>query len=498
MHKNSRRHGLIRAIREDSILSNKGLFSELEEIVGSKFVSDDKFIRWSYSMDSNIFDALDPTPPAVVVRPGDTNEVSEILQLANKLKNPVYVRGGGTDGGGSRGTRVKESILIDITRLNSVVGIDENSQTVTALAGTTWGRLNKEVEEKRWRLGYKGPYSGYGSTVGGSVAVQSNGYGSPRYGVVAEDLTNLEVVLPNGEILETGSAVNPSARKFYRYCIGPDLTGIFIGSGGCFGVITEVTLRLYPRAAGTAFGAYGFRNDDSTQKCYYEWLKTREADHVAWFAEDGLRVNSPELSEQGYASMLTFAVEDQTQELVDARAKLLRQIAEDQGGENLDSNKYAKGDWDFKFELLPRWAAKIGQWQWNCHMIPAGDALMDLKSVLSLLKKHEAELEKNGITHSTVSIAHKNAGHVSTSMYYDQSNPDAVKLVKSLCDKYAELSVGKNGGCNYWLGKIWYPYTIMRNPIYRKFLLNLKKAVDPNNILNPGGLTLPTDLDKEV
>lgn len=123
---------------------------------------------------------------------------------------------------------------------------------------------------------------------------------------------------------------------------------------------------------------------------------------------------------------------------------------------------------------------------------------MDLKSVLNLLKRHEVELEKNGVTHSTVSIAHKNAGHVSTSMYYDQSNPDAVKLVKNLCDKYAELSVGKNGGCNYWLGKIWYPYTIMRNPVYRRFLLSLKKAVDPNNILNPGGLTLPTDLNEEV
>ncbi|UCF59302.1 MAG: FAD-binding oxidoreductase [Candidatus Bathyarchaeota archaeon] len=473
------------------------LLIKLREIVGSKYVSDDLFVRWSYSMDSNIFDIINPTPPLIVVRPSTSEEISRILRLANETRTPVYARGGGTDGGGSRGEKISSSILIDMTRMNKVLEVDEISQTVTVQAGTTWGKLNKEVEEKGWKLGFKGPYSGYGSTVGGSVAVQSNGYGSPRYGVVAEDMTNLKVVLPNGEILETGSAVNPKAKKFYRYCIGPDLAGIFVGSGGCFGVIAEVTLRLYPRAIDSAFGAYGFRDYESCQKCYYRWLKTREAEHIAWFAKDGLDVNTPELAEEGYISLLTFVVEDQTHELVEARAKLLNEIAREEGGESLDAEKYAKDDWNYKFELLPRWAAKIGQWQWNCHMIPAGDTLKDLKTIMAFLNQHKEELKKHNITHSTVSIAHKNAGHVSTSLYYDQSSPEAVDLVKELSDKYAEITTTKSGGCNYWLGKFWYPYTIMRSPIYRKLLIKIKKAIDPNNIMNPGGLTLPCTLGEE-
>ncbi|MDH5267508.1 MAG: FAD-binding oxidoreductase [Candidatus Bathyarchaeota archaeon] len=476
---------------------NTTLPVKLREIVGSKYVSDDLFVRWSYSMDSNIFDIINPTPPLIVVRPGTSEEISRILRLANETRTPVYARGGGTDGGGSRGEKISSSILIDVTRMNKVLEVDEMSQTVTVQAGTTWGKLNKEVEEKGWKLGFKGPYSGYGSTVGGSIAVQSNGYGSPRYGVVAEDMTNLKVVLPNGEILETGSAVNPKAKKFYRYCIGPDLAGIFVGSGGCFGVIAEVTLRLYPRAIDSAFGAYGFRDYESCQKCYYRWLKTREAEHIAWFAKDGLDVNTPELAGEGYISLLTFVVEDQTHELVEARAKLLNEIAREEGGESLDAEKYAKDDWNYKFELLPRWAAKIGQWQWNCHMIPAGDTLKDLKTIMAFLDQHKEELKKHNITHSTVSIAHKNAGHVSTSLYYDQSNPEAVDLVKELSDKYAEITTTKSGGCNYWLGKFWYPYTIMRSPIYRKLLIKIKKAIDPNNIMNPGGLTLPCTLEEE-
>ena len=115
---------------------------------------------------------------------------------------------------------------------------------------------------------------------------------------------------------------------------------------------------------------------------------------------------------------------------------------------------------------------------------------------MAFLDQHEEALKKHKITHSTVSIAHKNAGHVSTSLYYDQSNPEAVDLVKKISDKYAEITITKNGGCNYWLGKIWYPYTIMRSPIYRKLLIKVKKAIDPNNIMNPGGLTLPCDLEE--
>ncbi len=471
------------------------LLDDLKNIAGPQYVSKDFLVRWSYSMDSNIFDNINPTPPAIVVRPASIEEIQKILRLANKTRTPVYVRGGGTDAGGSRGEKIQDSILIDITRLNKVVEVDEASQTVSVQAGTTWGRLNKEVEEKGWRLGFKGPYSGYASTVGGSISVQSNGYGSPRYGVCAEDLMNLKVVLPNGEILATGSAVNPCAKKFYRYCIGPDLAGIFVGSGGCFGVIGEVTLRLYSKAVGTAFGAYGFRDYESCQACYYRWLKTREADHVAWFAEDGLEVNTPELAKDGYVSLLTFVVEDQTPELVEARRKLLDQIALEEGGEILDAEKYAKGDWDYKFELLPRWAAKIGQWQWNCHMIPAGDALKDLKDILAFLKQQEEGIKRHNVKHSTVSIAHKNAGHVSTSLYYDQGVPETVDFVKNLSDKYAERAVTKNGGCNYWIGKMWYPYTIMRNPVYREMLIKLKKAIDPNNIMNPGGLSLPTDFE---
>ena len=469
----------------------RNVVESLIHSVGSKFVSDDLCDRWAYSSDSLIYDSTEPTLPAVVVRPSGTKEIQEILRVANETRIPVYVRGGGTQCSGARGEKISSSILIDMTRMNKIVEVDEESITVTAEAGMTWGKLNAELEKRGWRLGFKGPYSGYGSTVGGSVAYQSNGLGSTRFGVVGEEVTNLKVILPNSEILQTGTAVNPNSKNYYRYCIGPDLAGIFIGSLGTLGVITEVTLRMYPEAPYDAFGSYAFRNYESSHKCYYDWLRNTVAEDVAWYAEDGLEVMVPELAEKGYNSMLTYVVEDVSSDLVGARKKLLDKIAKESGGEEQDP-AYAREGWKCKFELLPRWVAKIGIWQWTCHLASAGGSLRDLKSVLGFIKSYRDRAKTYNVYSATISIGHKTCGHVSTSVYYDQSNPESIKLAKEMAEGIARTAA-ESGGCNYKPGKLWYPYTIMRNPVYREVLIKLKKSLDPNNIMNPGALTLPLD-----
>jgi len=467
------------------------LVEDLAKIVGPSYVSDDLWIRWGYSMDSSIYDHIEPTPPAIVVRPKSIEEVQEIMRLANRTKTPVYPRGGGTACAGPRGNKMLSSILIDMTRMNNIVEIDEESLTVTAQAGTTWGKLNAELEKRGWRLGFRGPYSGYASTVGGGVAFHSTGMGSTRYGLIPEEVTNLTVVLPNGDLLETGTAVNPKAKRYYRYCIGPDLTGIFLGSLGTLGVITEVTIRMYPKATHSAFGAYAFRDYKSCQACYYEWLKNGLAEDLWWYAEDGLNVMVPELAEKGYVSMLAYVVEDVSNALVEARKNLLDQIAVEKGGEPQDP-KYAKDGWDYKFETLPRWVSKIGVWQWCCHLNTAGGALRDLEKVLHYINSRKEERESKKVYSATISIAQKNAGHVSTSIYYDESNPESIKLAKEMVDEIVRIAA-ECGGCNYKPGKQWYSHTIMKNPVYRDTLIRIKKSLDPNNIMNPGALTLPDE-----
>ena len=469
----------------------KNLIEELANIVGPKYVSDDPFVRWSYSMDSSILDR-EAIPPAVVVRPRTIEEIQEIIRLANRTRTPVYVRGGGTSGAGTRGPKIASSILIDTTRMNDIVEIDEMAITVTVQAGITWGKLNAELAKKGWRLGVKGTYSGYGATVGGGVAYNSVGMASSRYGLIAEEVMCLNVVLPNGDILKTGTAINPHSRRYYRYCIGPDLTGLFIGSLGTLGVITEVTLRIYPKTEYTTYGAYAFKDYESAQKCYHEWLKHQLlAEDIAWYAEDGLNVMVPEVAEQGYVSMLTYVVEDSTEELVEARKKLLDKIAEENGGSPQNPD-YARIGWEYMFETLPRWAGKIGMWQWTCHLMSAGDAVRDLLSVLNYIKSREKECKREKVYSATISVSERNCGHVSTSLYYDEGNPESVKLAWEMMNNIVKIAA-ESGGCPYKPGKIWYPYTIMKNPVYRETLIKIKKSLDPNNIMNPGALTIPEE-----
>jgi FAD/FMN-containing dehydrogenase len=464
------------------------VLDELKAIVGDEFATNDPIIRWTYSMDSNIFDLINPSPPLYVVRPKSNEEVQKIIKFANKIKIPIYVQGAGTNDAGARGEKIKESILIDMTRMNDVLEIDEESLTVTVQAGITWGKLNAELEKKGWRLGFKGTYSGYAATVGGGIANNSNGMGSAKYGVLGEEVISLTVVLPNGEILKTGTAINPYAKRYYRYAIGPDITGLFIGSLGAFGVITEATLRIYPKAEFSEFGAYAFKKYDDAQKCYYEWLKYEVAEDIAWYAEDGLYVMLPELYDAGYVSLLTYVVEDTTQNLVNARKELLDRIAVENNGEPQDK-KYAEEGWKYKFELLPRWAGKIGAWQWLCHLNSAGGSLKDLLSILNYVNSRKNECKHLKIYTATVSIAHKNAGHVSTSLYFDQTNPEAIKVAKEMSEDIVKIAI-KNGGCNYKPGKLWYKDTILRNRVYHQMLLEIKKSLDPNYIMNPGALAL--------
>ncbi|MEM0488330.1 MAG: FAD-binding oxidoreductase [Candidatus Bathyarchaeia archaeon] len=467
----------------------QNLVQELAKIVGSDFVTDDYWVRRSYSMDSSMFELLDAKSPAIVVRPGSIEELQEIVRLANKTKTPIYVRGGGTACAGTRGTRMHESILIDTTRMDKIVEIDEESLTVTAEAGVTWGRLNAELEKRGWRLGVKGPYSGYAACVGGSVAYNAVAYASTRYGLIAEEVISLKVVLPNGDILVTGTATNPNAKRYYRYANGPDLTGLFIGSLGTLGIIAEVTLRMYPKADYSAYGAYTFKDYESAHACYYNWLKHWVAEDVAWYFEDGVSVMTPELYEQGYVSLLTYVVEDVTDDLVNARKKLLDSIALKYGGIP-QSPEYARQGWIYRYELLPRWAGKIGMWQWTCHLQSAGGTLRALKTILGYIKSRKEEMEKKNVYTATVSVAERNCGHISTSVYYDQGNPESVELAVGMAREIARIGM-ESGGATYKPGELWYPHTILKNPVYREALIRIKKALDPNNIMNPGALSLP-------
>lgn len=221
-------------------MDKKKILKRLTEIVGPKYVTDKRFILMTYTQD---FGVHEPLWPAFVVRPGTTQEIAEILKLANEVKIPVSPRGGGSAQEG--GCLSEGGIVLETLRLDKILEINADRGTVTAEAGVTFVKLMNALEQKGWKIGIA-PSGAMSGTLGAHVARPGVGWGNIKYVTQGEQVIGLKAVLPTGRIVKTGSAANPNASSFFRYCLGPDLTGLFIGAEGAFGVITEVTLRMYP------------------------------------------------------------------------------------------------------------------------------------------------------------------------------------------------------------------------------------------------------------
>ena len=214
--------------------------SELVEIVGSEYVSTDESDKLVYSSDwawmpQMWLDRGQPLrPPDYIVHPSSAEDISEILEVANKYRLPVVPWGGGS---GSQGGALPifGGILIDTKRMNKILSIDEKSLTVTAQAGINISQLEWAVNEKGLMFPHYAASSNC-ATLGGALAPRGTGTISTKYGKAEDMLLSMQVVLPTGEIIRTPPVPQHAA--------GPDWPRLFLGAEGTFGIITEATMRL--------------------------------------------------------------------------------------------------------------------------------------------------------------------------------------------------------------------------------------------------------------
>jgi glycolate oxidase len=207
----------------------------LEAIVGKEhvFSSPEDLITYAFDASAPNMDVA----PQAVVRPGDRDEVSEILKYANQRGIPIVPRGSGTGLAGAT-VPASGSIVLLMTRMNSIIEVDEANLTALAEPGVITAQLAKTVEEKG--LFYPpDPGSMAVSTLGGNVAHNSGGLRGLKYGVTRDYVMGLEVVLASGEVLTTGG-------KCKKDVAGYNLTSLFIGSEGTLGVVTQILIQLIP------------------------------------------------------------------------------------------------------------------------------------------------------------------------------------------------------------------------------------------------------------
>lgn len=198
----------------------------------------------------------------MIVRPETPEEVSDIVKIANKYKIHMVPRGGGADLVG--GSTTQGGILIDLTRMNKILEINEDDYYYVVECGVTWGALLSELHPRGLTSGVTGPGSGFSATIGGGLSNSTAGGGSTKYGLVPDVCLGVEVVLPNpqGTIVRTGSAANQYATPFCRYGVAPDFTGLFMGDVGTMGIKTKAFMRLFPDPQFKASRMYVFNKNN--------------------------------------------------------------------------------------------------------------------------------------------------------------------------------------------------------------------------------------------
>jgi len=206
---------------------------EIRKIVGAERVLEGEEDRACYR-----FDAHEDGPvPELVVFPDSAEEISEIVRLANRWRFSLIPRGAGTGmTGGS--VPVSSSVVLAFTKMNRIKEINERDLYAIVEPGVINYEFQKEVE-KVGLFFPPDPASYMYSTIGGNVAECAGGPRALKYGTMRDYVLGLEVVLPTGEVIRTGT-------KTVKGVVGYDLTRLFVGSEGTLGVITEVTLRLLP------------------------------------------------------------------------------------------------------------------------------------------------------------------------------------------------------------------------------------------------------------
>ncbi|SFA72097.1 glycolate oxidase [Flavobacterium swingsii] len=211
------------------------ILQKLNQIIGETFVFIDQETRNHYGHDETedyVF------PPNVVVKPANAHEVSEILKLANQYKIPTTPIGARTGLSGGA-LSIYQGIGLSMERFNKILNIDEQNLQVIVESAVITQVLREAVAEKG--LFYPPDPSSQGSCwIGGNVAENAGGARAVKYGVTKDYVLNLEVVLPNGEIIWTGA-------NTLKNSTGYNLTQLMVGSEGTLGVITKIVMKLLPK-----------------------------------------------------------------------------------------------------------------------------------------------------------------------------------------------------------------------------------------------------------
>ncbi len=477
---------------------------KIENIVGTRYVSDSDPIRYSYSMNC---DFVLQSMPDIVVKPRTSEEISGILKIANEHKIKVIPRGNGADLTGGSKPIGDGGIVLDVTRMDKILDVDEENRIVTLEVGISWSELLEQLS--RVGIGYytgtTGPASGFSATIGGGLSNNSvGGGGAAMYGAVTEQCVGLEVVLPQGDIIYTGAKANSFCEKaFTRFGLGPDYSGLFLGDVGIHGVKTKASLNLFPLPEYRGYGTYEIDNKDlnlATQKVadvMINWQQKKLPLHDFFYYTDGRGFTKDLLNAEIKGGVLLYTTVADTQKQLDINIERIDKIAEDAQfkklGDTLEEGNLGK--WFYEED---------GKWQWANHSWLGGNyfnlsgCMKCPTSELPEYRKLFNEWNMKNFPKIRELDAIGGAGFIAFGVaptYIDVAGGLGIRGDIKHREAFGEIwkdlliTLIKKGSIHYWMGEIIGKSLVDSGALteeYYNFMITIKKALDPNKILSPG------------
>jgi len=454
------------------------LLEQIKSIVGAEYVFTDEESFERYGRDET--EKLHYSP-AVVVKPRKTEEIAALMQLANKHLIPVTPRGAGT---GLTGGALPHlgGLVIAMERFNQILEIDERNLQVTTEPGVITEVLQNAVKEKG--LFYPPDPASKGSCfIGGNISENSGGPKAVKYGVVKDYVLNLEIVLPTGEIIWTGSNVLKNAT-------GYNLTQLIVGSEGTLGIVTKIVLRLIPHPK---FDLLMLAPFDSLEKA---------SEAVSAIFRAGITPSAMELMEIESIKLASRLCESTAITITDNLAAHL--IIEVDGNDKdvLMKDMEAIAEVLTNFEVGELYFADDAQQKtelWkirrkaNEASVAAGytieeDTVVPRAELPKLIKGVKALALENGF--KVVSYGHAGDGNLHIRInhpLYKKSYENEV--IQGILFKIFELvkSLGGTISGEHGIGLIQKSFMpVMFDPITMELMKGIKKVFDPNHILNAG------------
>ncbi len=456
--------------------------SSLARIVGAANVIADPDSLDRYTGDSlspsRAFGAADAFERLadVVVRPGCTAEVAEVLRWANEHRVPVVPYGGGT---GVMGAVVpaRGGLVLDVKRMNGVLDVDADSLTARVEAGIVLGDLEVILAEHGLMIGHD-PYSVPIATIAGTISTNGVGYRACAHGPMGDQVVGLEAVLPDGRIIET--------RDIPKYSSGPNLNHLFIGAEGVFGVITRATIRVFRLPESSRFASVGFDSFEEGFRAASEMLAV------------GIRPSLLDLTEEDGDVTLHLLFEGFA-EGVAAQSERTEAICDAAGGYSLGTEP-TEHYWEFRRDSAENYKQTAlmqpRKVRWNRWRRRRGfdylHVALPTSKVLEYKRQAGEILASQGIAVSEYAIWSR-PELFSMLILPESGDPsEARQRLAHTVDRVLMLAQDMGGAMEYCHGVgVKLNHLLAREQgSSHEVIRQLKQTLDPNNIMNPGKLAL--------